>query len=195
MELTRKIFSFFLDIVETIVVAFCLFIIVYLFFLQPHEVVGNSMLPNFHDKEYILTDKFSYCLRNPERGEIIVFKAPEDPDKDFIKRVIGLSGEKVKIANGKVYINGKVLAEKYLDPDLLTPPGRFLQENQEVVIPANSYIVLGDNRLNSSDSRSWGFITGSRKCGFVGSSGIIGKTLLVYWPFTKFGLVRHVTYD
>lgn len=152
------------------------------------------MVPNFHDKEYILTDKISYCVRDPKRGEVVVFKAPEDPDKDFIKRVIGLPGETIKIANGKVVINGNILLEEYLDSDLLTPLGKFFQENQEVVIPQSNYIVLGDNRFNSSDSRAWGFVKVSRKCGFLGDSTFIGRALLVYWPPNSFRLVREVTY-
>ena len=194
MSIFKNIISVVLDFIETIVVALCIFVVVYLFFLQPHEVIGNSMLPNFHDKEYILTDKFSYCRREPQRGEVIVFKSPEDPDKDFIKRVIGLPHEKIKIANGKIFINGAVLAEDYLDPDLRTPSGKFLQEGQEITIPANSYIAFGDNRLNSSDSRTWGFIQASRKCGFFGDSAIIGQAILVYWPPNRLRFIHKTHY-
>lgn len=194
MGILKTIFSFFMDIIETVVVALCIFVVVYLFLMQPHQVVGNSMIPNFHDKEYILTDKFSYCRRGPMRGEVIVFESPEDADKEFIKRVIGLPGEGIKIENGKVLINGKILSEEYLDPDLRSPTGKFLHEGEDVVIPENSYAVFGDNRLNSSDSRTWGFIEGGQKCGFFGSSVIIGRAIFVYWPPNQARSVPKVTY-
>lgn len=185
MGIFKTILSFFLDIIETIVVAMSIFVIVYLFFLQPHQVVGNSMLPNFHDKEYILTDKISYRFREPRRGEIVIFKSPEDKDKDFIKRIIVLPNEKIKITEGKVFVNNKKLEEDYIDPDLQTPGGKFLPENREITVPKDEYIVLGDNRLNSSDSRSWGTIK---------TSAIIGKALLVYWPLNRTRLVKSVYY-
>ena len=185
MQLVKTFFSFFLDIIETVVVALCIFVIVYLFFLQPHQVVGNSMIPNFHDKEYILTDKISYRFREPRRGEVVVFKSPEDKDKDFIKRVIGLPGEKVKITQGQIYINGAVLKESYLDPDLRTPPGKFLIENEELAIPPDAYVVFGDNRYNSSDSRSWGYMP---------KVDLIGRALLVYWPPNQARAVPKIMY-
>lgn len=185
MGIFKTIFSFFLDIVETIVVAMSVFVIVYLFFLQPHQVVGNSMLPNFHDKEYILTDKISYRFREPTRGEIVIFKSPEDKDKDFIKRIIALPHEKIRIAEGRIFVNNKELREDYLDPDSRTSSGKFLAETQEITIPSGEYIVLGDNRLNSSDSRAWGTINASK---------IIGKALLVYWPLNRSRLVKTVYY-
>lgn len=186
MGILKAIFTFFLDIIETIVVALCFFVIVYLFFLQPHQVIGNSMLPNFHDKEYILTDKISYRVRQPARGEVIVFKSPEDKDKDFIKRVIGLPGERVKIAQGKVFVDDEELTETYLDSDLRTPTGTFFVENQEFTVPQDNFVTFGDNRLNSSDSRTWGFLP---------KSAIIGRALLVYWPPHRARLVGEVTYE
>lgn len=185
MEIVKKIFAFFLDIIETIVVAASLFVIVYLFFLQPHQVIGNSMIPNFHDQEFILTDKISYRFRKPMRGEIVVFKSPEDKDKDFIKRIIGLPQDTVSISTGKVFINGNVLSEEYLDPDLRTPAGKFLQEFNAFVVPVDSYMVFGDNRLNSSDSRAWGPVS---------IKNIVGKALFVYWPPQRFRLVEEVHY-
>lgn len=185
MGIIKTIISFFVDIIETIVVALCIFVIVYLFLVQPHQVIGNSMLPNFYDKEYILTDKISYHTREPKRGEVIVFKSPEDKDKDFIKRIIGLPGERIKIQNGKIFINDLLLMENYIDKDLQTPAGKFFLENQEFIIPPNAFIVLGDNRLNSSDSRSWGVIE---------KKEIIGRAILVYWPPNRMGLISEVSY-
>lgn len=181
----KHVLSFFFDIIETLVVAASIFVIVYLFLLQPHQVSGNSMLPNFHDKEYILTDKISYRFRQPERGEIIVFQSPEDKEKHLIKRIIALPGERVEISEGKVHINGDILSEPYLDPDLQTFPGNALPENKVIVVTENSFLVFGDNRLNSSDSRSFGPIQ---------SSEILGRALLVYWPPNRFRLVPKTQY-
>lgn len=192
MGILKRISFIFLDFVQTIVVAACVFVIVYVFLLQPHQVIGSSMLPNFHHKEFILTDKVSYCLRSPKRGEVVVFQSPEDPDKDFIKRIIALPHERIKIQDGNVFINGKALSEPYLDQNIQTPAGKFLKEYEEVKLGENEYAVLGDNRLNSSDSRAWGPISATRTCGFQGKSAIIGKALLVYWPPDRTRLVKAV---
>src|SRR3972149_5842868 len=93
----RKLGSFFLDILQTLVLAASIFVISWLFLFQPHQVIGSSMDPNFQDKEYLLTEKVSYRFRPPQRGDIVVFKAPPDPERDYIKRVIGLPGETIKI--------------------------------------------------------------------------------------------------
>lgn len=144
------------------------------------------MEPNFHDKEYVATDILSYKLREPERGEVIVLKSPTDPSKDFIKRIIGLPNETLKIENGSVFINGKRLDEGlYLDDSVKTYSGSFLKENQEVKIAKDSYIVLGDNRNNSSDSREWGFL---RK------KDIIGRPFLVIWPPSEIGTILSIGY-
>jgi len=111
------------------------------------------MYPTYHDKEYILTDKISYKFHLPERGDVIILKSPKNPDIDFIKRVIALSGETIKIENGEVYLNHKILKEPYLN--VLTPvfPNGFIQEGVEIVVPENMVFVMGDNRPGSSDSR------------------------------------------
>lgn len=184
-ELLKKLGSFFLDFLQTIVLAAALFVISYLFLFQPHQVIGNSMDPNFEDREYLLTDKISYRFRHPQRGEVIVFKSPPDPERDYIKRTIGLPGEKIKIQNGKVFINGVVLRENYLPAGSLTTPGRFLRDGQEVQIPEGFYIALGDNRNHSSDSREWGFVP---------RENIIGRSFLRYWPIPKINLVPEVSY-
>src|SRR4030066_1102508 len=119
MDTRSSLWSTLVDIVETVVVAAAIFVVVYLFLLQPHQVKGASMKPNFHDGEYILTDKISYRFGNPNRGDVIIFKSPTDPDVDFIKRIVGLPGEKIKISDGKIVItndqnkNGFTLTEPY----------------------------------------------------------------------------------
>lgn len=181
----RAIGSFFLDIIETIVVALAIFVVIYLFLFQPHQVKGASMEANFHDNEYILTDKVSYKFSQPKRGDVVIFKAPRNPDLDFIKRVIGLPGERIKVQGGHVYINDQLLKEEYLPSALLTQAGAFLTEGKELVIPPDNYIVLGDNRNHSSDSREWGPITPQE---------IIGKAFFRYWPPQKIGITAHVSY-
>ncbi len=185
-----SIWSTVVDIIETIVVAAAIFVVVYLFLLQPHQVKGASMKPNFHENEYILTDKISYRFAQPQRGEVIIFKSPTDPDVDFIKRIIALPGERVKISDGKIFIyndehkNGFELKEPY---EILGPTsgGKEAPQNTEVTVPKDEYFVLGDNRLESFDSRSWGNLP---------KKNIIGKAWLRYWPLNKFGFIKHPQY-
>lgn len=178
---TRKIGSFLADSLQTLVVAGALFAIIYLFLLQPHQVVGDSMFPNFHNKEFMLTDKISYRFRTPVKGEVIVFKAPNNAERDYIKRIIAISGDKVKIEKGKVFLNNSILNEEYIPPDTKTYSGSFAKEGLEHIIPTDSYFVLGDNRTNSSDSREWGFVKRNE---------IIGRSFLVYWPPPSFRIVK-----
>ncbi len=184
-------FSIVVDIIETLVVAAAIFVIVYLFLLQPHQVKGASMEPNFHDGDYILTDKISYRFGPPQRGDVIIFKSPTDPDVDFIKRVIGLPGETVKISDGKVIIindqnkNGFTLKEPY-QTNGPTTGGQQAPENTAIKIGTGQYFVLGDNRLESFDSRSWGLLP---------KKNIIGKAWLRYWPLNEFGFIKHPRYS
>lgn len=191
-ESKPSIWGYFVDVIETIVVAAAIFVVVYLFLLQPHQVKGASMEPNFHDNEYILTDKISYRFGEPKRGDVIIFKSPTNTDLDFIKRVIALPGEKIEIKDGKIVIynkenpNGITLNENYqtVQPTSLDRDG-FLKEGTAVEVQADSYIVLGDNRLQSYDSRAWGAVP---------KKNIIGKAWVRYWPLNKFGFVKHVNY-
>lgn len=144
------------------------------------------MEPTYHDGEYILTDKISYRLDKPKRGDVVVFRSPKNADVDFIKRIIGLPGDKIKIKAGKVYLNDQVLDEsKYLDPSVYTGPEGFLAENTEILVPDNHYFAMGDNRTQSSDSRDFGPVTPSE---------FIGKVFFRYWPVDRFGLIKGETY-
>ncbi len=165
--------------------ALAIFVVVYLFFFQPHQVKGASMDPNFHDNEYILTDKISYRFHTPQRGDVVIFRAPQNRELDYIKRVIGLPGEKVKVQGGEVFVNGQRLKESYLPANLTTNAGDFLRAGQDYQIPEDNYIVFGDNRPHSSDSRAWGPVV---------KEDIIGKAWLRYWPPQDFGLLPQVSY-
>ena len=174
-----------MDILEVIVFAIAIFLFIYLLVLQPHKIKGASMEPNFPNGEYLLTDKLSYRFREPQRGEVVVFDAPGTAGEEFIKSIISLPGERISIKDNHVYINGSLLQESYLANTLMTNPGLFLKNENEVLVPEDNYIVLGDNRPASSDSRAWGFTT---------KDSITGRAWIVYWPVSALGTVEEVTY-
>lgn len=178
-----KIYNFLLDTVQSLLLAAAVFLIIYVFLFRPFQVTGESMYPTFLDKQYILTNIISLKFKNLKLGDVIVFKAPPDPEKDYIKRVIGVPGDKVFIKNGSVYLNGIILDERaYLKPDVTTNPESFLPEFQEIIVPDDNYFVLGDNRPHSSDSREWGFVP---------KKNVIGESFFVYWPLNKMSIVKN----
>ncbi|OGC98304.1 signal peptidase I [Candidatus Amesbacteria bacterium RIFCSPHIGHO2_01_FULL_48_32] len=174
-----------LDALEPVVLAFAIFMMVYLFLFQPHKVDGNSMLPNLSNMEYILTDKITYQRRDPQRGDVVVFHAPPPYTTDFIKRIVGLPGETVMVAEGRVYIGGQKLPEYYLPDSYMTTEKSFLREGVPYRIPAGYYMVFGDNRGYSSDSREWGPIA---------KKAIVGRAAFRYWPVDKIGFISHQEY-
>lgn len=135
-----------------------LFMIVYLFIAQPIKVSGAAMIPNYVNGQYYLTNKLVYKSSSPQRGDVIVFRNPKDESQDFLKRIIGVPGDQVKIQDCKIYVNNQVLQESYLPEGSCTRVGIFLQEGTTVTIPTDNYFILGDNRDHSSDSREWGFV-------------------------------------
>ncbi len=175
---------FVLDITQTFIVAFAFFLIIYGFVVQPHKVSGQSMMSTLKDGELILTNKIVYRTKQPVRGDVITFKAPVDPKKDYIKRIIGLPGEKLEIAHNTVKIynqrhpDGFILKEDYLDTTQITEAGVYFTEGEAKIIPEGEYMVMGDNRLNSYDSRAWGTLK---------KNAIIGRAWFVYWPFSRLG--------
>lgn len=183
VEILRKIYVFLIDIVQTLLLAAAVFLVVYVFLFRPFQVNGDSMFPTFTDQEYILTNIVALNFSPPKRGEVIVFKAPPEPEKDFIKRVIGIEGDRIMLTEGYIYLNGEKLDEnQYLKPEIQTRGGSFLKEGQEIIVPQDSFLVLGDNRGYSSDSREWGFIK---------KADVIGKSFFVYWPPDKIGLIKN----
>ncbi len=156
--------------------------------MRPHKIKGQSMMPNFPDSEYLLTEKVTYYLHTPARGDVVVLAPPPTVSEtdEFIKRIIGLPGETVMVKDNHVYINDKLLKEPYLADTLPTVPGDFLTNGKEYTVPAGEYIVMGDNRVNSSDSRYWGPIT---------KSEITGRAWIVYWPPKLSGVVAKPSYS
>ena len=150
------------------------FIIIFLY--QPVKVEGVSMMPGLEDQERIFVNKFVYRWAPIERGDIIVFRYPRDTSKSYIKRVIGVAGDRVRIVNGQVYVNGEALDEDYVPSDYAD--GRSYPD---LVVPRNSYFVLGDHRTMSSDSREFGP---------VNDRYIYGKAVFGYWPMEKLGRLR-----
>jgi signal peptidase I len=150
------------------------FIIIFLY--QPVKVEGVSMMPGLEDQERIFVNKFVYRWEPIQRGDIIVFRYPRDTSKSYIKRVIGVAGDRVRIVNGQVYVNGEALDEDYVPSDYAD--GRSYPE---LVVPRNSYFVLGDHRTMSSDSREFGA---------VNDRYIYGKAVFGYWPMEKLGRLR-----
>lgn len=140
------------------------------------------MEPNFHDGEYLLTDKISYRIHTPERGDVIVFKAPPDYVDEFIKRIIGLPGDTVSVRDSKVFVNGREISEPYIPVDYHTFAGRFSEEGATLTVPTDQYFVMGDNREHSLDSRNIGFIQKDK---------ITGRAWLIYWPLNKAGVVNN----
>lgn len=148
------LFTFIIPIIPA-----ALFLPVYVFIAQPFQIAGDAMETNYVNGQYYLVNKLMYKLSTPNRGDVIVFRAPSTPDKDLISRIIGLPGETVFIQNDQVYVNNQPLDESsYLKWDVRTFGRAFLEDGQEITVPANHYFVLSDNRPNSSDSREWGFV-------------------------------------
>ncbi|MBP9702407.1 signal peptidase I [Candidatus Woesebacteria bacterium] len=180
MFFLRNLWLFFLDFLETIVVSLAIFAVVYIFLFQPHQVDGKSMEPNFHNAEYILTDKISYRISSPKRGDVVVFHSPQDAGTDFIKRIVGVPGDMVMVKDGYYYLNGTRLDEEYINDPGKVAPGRFLRDGATAEVPNGQYLVMGDNRLHSSDSREWGFVP---------RTNIVGRAFFRYWPVDVFGTI------
>lgn len=186
MEFLKRAVSALFDFLQGIVVILALMVMVYLFVMSPQEINGASMEPNFHNGEFILTNKVEYRVSNPKRGDVVIFKSPKNKEIDYIKRVIGLPGDTVALRNNAIYVNGNKLEESYLAPGVVIFGESYLHENQEVTVPPGKYFVLGDNRPHSSDSREFGPIA---------KEDFIGKAFLRYWPFSQFGTIAHPSYS
>lgn len=161
------------DILETILLSAALFLVINALTARV-RVDGFSMLPTLEDGNFVLVNRLAYRFGEPQRGDIIVFHF-EPTRQDLIKRVIGLPGDEVRVENGLVYVNGFALNETYIAA-VPSYSGVWL-------VPSDNYFVLGDNRNDSSDSHSWGMLPADK---------IIGKAVVVYWPFARWAFLDHV---
>lgn len=167
----RDITEFIKDTIGYVIVAVVV-ILLFLYVISFQQVMGPSMNPTFNENDIVLISKVHYKLSDVKRGDIVVLE--HDGVKNLIKRVVGLPGEHIEYKNGKLYINGVIYSEKYLD-ELVTPDFNITSLGSYTV-PDDEYFVLGDNRLNSQDSRSIGFIKKNQ---------IIGKVVMRFWPLNK----------
>ncbi|NLM25586.1 MAG: signal peptidase I [Firmicutes bacterium] len=176
MKTTKKTKSALQEWLEAIVGSIVLTAFIIIFIAQSFSVQGLSMMPTLQNNQRLLVDKISYRFTEPRKGDIIVFKYPQNPKEEFIKRIIGVPGDSVAIIDGKLFINGQLIEEDYI----LEPTIRgFLPQ----VVPEGHYFVLGDNRNNSLDSRDF-------RVGFVPKDLIIGRAIWSYWPLNKIEIVR-----
>jgi len=164
------------EIVEVGIIGLVVIFFVYLFAGQPLRVTGDSMVPNFYDGEQIIAEKISIKTGEIERGDIVIFKHPTYLDRLVIKRVVGLPNEKISLNGGRIYVDGRELIESYIPQNTSTKEGTVIMENSEYEVPQDGYILLGDNRENSTDSRNWGAIKRDL---------IVGKGFVIYYPLNK----------
>jgi signal peptidase I len=171
------------SITRDIIFAAVMAVLIVVFVVQPVKVEGTSMLPRLHNDERIFVNKFIFTFRPIERGEIVVFWFPDDPSKSFIKRVIGLPGETIRIdARGQLFINGKLLEEPYLAPERNRNPKMI----PDTLVKHAYYFVMGDNRGASNDSRAWGLVP---------EKYIYGKAMFRYWPLQRVGSLNDAVND
>ncbi len=191
MSLKKK--SVIREWVESIVVAFILAMVIRTFVVQAFKIPTGSMRTTLLEGDLILVNKFIYgakipltglslpALRQPKRGDVIVFISPESPKKDFIKRLVALPGETAEIKSGTVYINDKPLTDSVFNQRYYYNRGEFGEVGKKIMIPENSFFVLGDNSASSQDSRYWGFVP--RK-------NILGEALVIYWPPQRIRIIK-----
>ena len=167
---------------QSILVAVILTLIIRTYVIQAFKIPSGSMRPTLLEGDKLFVNKFIYRFHEPQRGDIVVFKYPEDPKKDFIKRMVAFEGETVEIKDGKILVDGKPLTDPkrfgkfyYYNHDPYGPP------NEKIKIPTNSYYVLGDNSANSTDSRFWGFVP---------KKNLLGKAMVRWWPPKRIGALE-----
>jgi signal peptidase I len=163
-------------LLRDLLVATAISVLIIVFLYQPVRVEGTSMLPRLEDQDRLFVNKFVYRFTSIERGDVVVFHYPRDPEKSYIKRVIALPGDRLRIDHGTVWLNGQPQSEPYIPEEY-----RDSVSYPEVVIPAGNYFMMGDHRCISSDSREFGPVKRSL---------IYGKAAFVYWPASDAGTVR-----
>jgi len=179
--------------IESIVIAFVLAMFIRTFIVQAFKIPSGSMRPTLIEGDRILVSKFIYGaripltdslrlpgLRNPQRGDVVVFLYPEDPTRDFIKRLIATEGETAQIKNGKIYINNQPLDDPKFARNYVNR-GPYAKQGDSVIVPPDSLFVLGDNSTSSQDSRYWGFVP---------ERYLLGKAFLIYWPLHRIRIIK-----
>ena len=170
----KSFFAFIWEISKIVIIALLIVVPIRYFIFQPFLVKGQSMEPNFETGDYLIIDQISYRLRDPQRGEVVVFKHPPNPSQRHIKRIIGLPGEIIEIEDGKVIIYSQGKKEILNESDYLSL-AIFTAGDLKINLAENEYFVLGDNRIASVDSRRWGPLP---------KENIVGRVFLRAWPFT-----------
>jgi signal peptidase I len=189
----KQTLKFIFEILKTVAVMTIIAFVIKAYLIQTFMIDGLSMEPNFHHREYLLADKISYRFVSPQRGEVVIFKPHQitDPSRRakadrseeedyYIKRIVGLPGETIKISNNRVYINNRQLDEPYLSPGTRTKPSKDSLQSKSYTLEEDEYFLLGDNRSNSKDSRSLGPIK---------SSQIQGRGFIILYPFSSFRMI------
>ena len=163
---------FMIDVIETLILSVLLFAGINAVSARI-RVDGYSMEPSLHSGEFVIVNKLAYKFSSPKLGDVVVFRYPRDPHQEYIKRVIGAPGDRVRVSGGKLYVNNELIDEPYIS----APPAYEIEER---IVPEDTLFVLGDNRNNSSDSHNWGPVP---------MDLVIGKALFVYWPPEQWGLI------
>ena len=163
------------EMLESVVIAVVLAAIIRLFILEPFYIPSGSMEPTLMVDDRIIVSKVTYHFRDPQPGDIVVFKFPLDPSRNFVKRLIATGGDTVEIKDSVLYINNKPVQENYL------PAGLQFQDYGPKTVPEDFYFMMGDNRNNSDDSRVWGFLD---------KELIVGKAEVIYWPLARVGIAK-----
>ncbi len=179
---------------ESIIIALILALLIRTFIVQAFKIPSGSMIPTFQVGDRIFVNKFIYgaripftdirlpAVRQPERGDIMVFVSPEAPKRDFVKRLIARGGEKLEIKNGNIYIDGKQIeAPLSVRSNYYYNRGDYGKEGDVITVPKDSFFVLGDNSANSRDSRYWGFVP---------KKNLIGRAICIYWPINRVRLIK-----
>ena len=180
-----EVLAFIWETVKIITISLAIIIPIRYYLVQPFFVKGASMEQNFHDGDYLLIDEISYRFHEPRRGDVIVFRYPENPSQFYIKRIIGLPGETVEVKNNKVKIYNTEFKTGFVPKEYYLSDGQETFGNTSLQLKDDEYFVMGDNRLQSSDSRRWGAVP---------KSNITGKAFVRLWPVTKITKVEAVSY-
>ena len=182
MTIKQKIIKNVKETVESLLIALLIALVIRTFVVQAFKIPSGSMRPTLIEGDRIFVWKLPYWFaRDPVRGDVIVFKYPEDPKKDYIKRLAGLGEEEIRIQDGSIIVDDKLITENNFSNRYYYNRDKYGSKGQTIAIPTRSFYVLGDNSANSRDSRYWGFVP--RK-------NIVGKAVFIYWPLNRIRIIN-----